>query len=179
MSSRMINYTVVILLVTSISFNYYLYKEKEGYLMQLGADNQRTVRGILNELSEGNTDHMIKTLKEANGDVLLERHIGELRQLSREFHRMSSEMSTIGLLIDDIIKQYYKLKVGVKDGENIEGYKREIEENIQFLESVLSQIDSEFGDNSKVWYQELSGYQTETQKDVWEKFNAFNTQKQH
>ncbi len=143
---------------------------------QLGAENQRTVRVALNVISDENTDYWINTLKEQKGDVYLERHLGELRQLSSEFHGMSGEMSSIGMLIDDIIKQYYELENGIKSGKNIEVYKIAIEENSQFIRMILNQINIEFGENKELWYEELSGFQTETQKEIWEKFKEFDTQ---
>lgn len=58
-------------------FNYYLYKEKIGYLKHIGSENKTTVRMTLNELNERSIDFWFETLREEDGDVLLERHIGE------------------------------------------------------------------------------------------------------
>lgn len=116
-------------------------------------------------------------LERKKGDVYLERHIGELRQLSYEFHRMSDEMSSIGKVIDDMIKHYYELEDSIKSGENIEVTRKVIEENSIFVMVVLTNINSKFGENKKLWYGELSGFQTETQKEVWEKFKEFETKK--
>ncbi|WP_223702072.1 hypothetical protein [Sutcliffiella deserti] len=172
LSNKFIKYTVVFLLIISLGFNYYLYKEKEGYMIQLGVENHLTVARTLNEISDVNTDDWIEILEENKGDVLLERYIGELRRLSREFHGMSG-MTPIGMLIDDTIRQYYALEDGMKSGKNIEVYKRAIEENIQFKKTILSQINSEFGEDEKLWYKELSGFQTKTQKEIQEKFIEF------
>ncbi|WLR52527.1 hypothetical protein LC040_06415 [Bacillus tianshenii] len=166
---KIINYTLVLFLIISLCFNFYLYKEKQHFMAQVGAENQLTVRKTMNKLNETSVDFWVSRLQKEKGDVYLERHLGELRQLSKEFHRMSGEMSAIGMLIDDIINSYSGL-MNKKHGEEVEGYKKEIEEKSKLINRILTQIDSHLGENEKLWYKELSGFQTETQKDVWEEF---------
>jgi len=61
---KLIKYTIILLLIISLAFNYHLYYEKEDYIVQLGAENQQTVRVALHEIREGQTDYWITTLKE-------------------------------------------------------------------------------------------------------------------
>lgn len=173
---KIITITIVLLFIISLGFNYALYKEKEGYIDQIGSQYQRTVRITLSEINDGNTDYWIDTLNEDKGDVYLERHIGELKQLSREFHRMSGEMSGIGMLIDDIINHYYELEHGIKSGKNIAVQKTKIEGKNQLINSILTEIDSELGEDRMRWYKELSGSQTNIQQKVWEKLKEYEEQ---
>jgi hypothetical protein len=173
---KLVKYALIIILIFSLITNFYLYKENKDFKNQLGSENQTTVRMTLHELSEGNTDLWIKTLREENGEVALERHIGELNQYSQIFHRMSGEMSVIGTLIDNLSNHYYQLKDSVRTGRNIEETSLEINKRKQFIEKVLFQVNSDLGDNQKLWYKELSGFDTETQRYVLEKFNEFQSQ---
>jgi hypothetical protein len=173
---KMVKYVFILILITSLGTNYYLYKENTSFLSELGSENQTAVRLTLHELSEGSTDLWIKTLREEHGDVVLERHIGELHQYSRKFHGMSGEMSVIGILIDSLINHYYQLKASVQSGTNIKETSSAINIRIQLLEKLLNQIDSNLGDNQKLWYTELSGFDTKTQSYVLEIFNEFQSQ---
>jgi hypothetical protein len=173
---KLVKYIFILILITSFGTNYYLFNENTSLISEIGSENQTVVRLTLHELSEGSTDLWIKTLGEADGDVVLERHIGELHQYSRKFHGMSGEMSLIGILIDSLINHYYQLKDSVQSGDNIEEISSSINNRIQFIENLLNQINSNLGDNPKLWYKELSGFDTETQRYVLEKFNEFQSQ---
>jgi hypothetical protein len=170
---KIIKYALIIILIFSLISNFYLYNENNGFKNQLGSENQKAVRMTLHELSDGNTDLWIKTLSDENGEVALERQIGELNQYSREFYRMSGEMSVIGALLDDLSNHYYQLKVSVRTEKNIEETSFEINKRKQFIEKLLYQINSNLGDNEKLWYKELSGFDTETQRYVLKKYNEF------
>jgi hypothetical protein len=174
--SKILKYCFRLLLITSLILNYYLYKERENFIIQIGSANQATVRLTLNELGEGNTDYWIEALNEQNGNVRLERHIGELNKLSQEFHKMSGEMSQIGMLLGETINQYYELEDSISKGENIEEHIIAINNRIQFINTILTKIDTDLGEDEKVWYKELSGYETATQKYVWEKFKEYESQ---
>jgi hypothetical protein len=176
LNHKMVKYFLILILVTSLFTIYYLYKENTVLKREIGSENQTAVKLTLHELSEGSTDLWIKTLREEHGDVVLERHIGELHQYCRKFHGMSGEMSIIGILLDSLITHYYQLKSSVQSGSNIEETSSAINVRIQFIEKVLNQIDSNLGDNQKLWYKELSGFDTETQRFVLEKFNEFQSQ---
>jgi hypothetical protein len=173
---NIVKYVLIIILIFSTITNFYLYKENNDFKSQLGSENQTAVRMTLHELNDGNTDLWIKTLRDENGEVALERQIGELNQYSQKFHRMSGEMSVIGTLLDDLSNHYYQLKVSVLTGKNIEETSFEINKRKQFIEKVLYQINSDLGDNPKLWYKELSGFDTETQRYVLEKFNELQSQ---
>jgi hypothetical protein len=176
LNNIIVKYVLFLILITSFIVNYYLYKENVGFINRIGSENLATVRLTLHELDEVSTDLLIETLKEEDGDVLLERHIGELIQFSQKFYRMSGQMSTIGILLDHLINLYYQLEVSVQSGKNIEDYRNEINKSLHFIETVLNQINSDLGDNQKLWYKELSGFDTETQKYVWAKFKQFESQ---
>jgi hypothetical protein len=176
LNNKLVKYVFILILITSLIVNYYLYKENASFMNRIGSENLATVRLTLHELDDGSTDFFIETLKEEDGDVLLERHIGELNQFSQKFHRMSGQMSVIGIVLDHLINLYYQLQVSVQSGKNIEDNRNEINMRLKFIETVLNQINSDLGDNQKLWYKELSGYDTETQKYVWAKFKQFENQ---
>jgi hypothetical protein len=176
LNNKIVNYVLILILITSLIVNYYLYKENVSFMNRIGSENLATVRLTLHELDDGSKDFFIETLKEEDGDVLLERHIGELNQFSQKFYRMSGQMSVIRILLDQLINLYYQLQVSVQNGKNIEDNRNEINKRLKFIETVLNQINSDLGDNQKLWYKELSGYDTEIQKYVWAKFKQFESQ---
>lgn len=81
--SKFITYCLVLFLIISLVFNYYLYKEKESFIIQIGTEHQVTVRSTLHALGGSSADFWSETLKEEDGNVRLERHIGKLHKFSQ------------------------------------------------------------------------------------------------
>ncbi|WP_059173474.1 hypothetical protein [Bacillus sp. FJAT-27445] len=173
---KIFSYCLALFLIASLFFNYYLYKENEGFKIQLGTEYQSAFRLTIHNLGDGSTDFWVETLKEPNGDIQLERYVGELRNYSREFSQMGGQMSAIGMLLDEIIKQYYQLEYGVKNGEDVEDSKKAINSRIQLINTIFTKIEADLGENEKLWYKELSGFQTDTQNYVEEKYREFQLQ---
>ncbi|MCA1029555.1 hypothetical protein LCL95_00755 [Bacillus timonensis] len=85
---------------------------------------------------------------------------------------MSGEMSAIGMLLDETVKQYYDLADNIQKGNNIEKHKIVINNKVQLITTILKKIDSDLGENKKLWYKELSGSDTATQTYMMEKLNS-------
>lgn len=171
-------YGLLIVVFLSIYFNYHLYKENQSFKVRIGSDYQGTVAGTLFRLKEGDVDFWVETLKnEENGDVRLERYIGNLNEIINGYSGMDSKVGIIRIQIKHIISQYRELEKHLNEGKEIEGYKEEINRHITFIREVLKQVQSDLGKdgNEVLWYNELSGDDTKTGNFIWEKYKKFQS----
>ena len=169
-------YGLLIIATLSIFLNYYLYKENQNFKIRMVSDYRATVVKTLSQLNEDDITFWVETLKsEEDGDVRLERYIGNLNEVIQGYNDMNGNISIIGMQIKHITEQYRELEKQLDEGKDIEIYKEEISKNIKFIRDVLTQVQSNLGhdENEVLWYKELSGLETKTGNYIWEKFNNF------
>lgn len=123
-------------------------------------------------LNEGDADVWIETLqKEEDGDVLLERYIGNLNEIANGYRGMSANVQIIDEQIKNIIRQYRELEKNLVEGKDYEVFKEEINKNITFIRTVLEQVVLDLeGEDEVLWYKELSDIETKTGNYIWEQY---------
>ncbi|UOE93320.1 hypothetical protein [Alkalihalobacillus sp. LMS39] len=165
-------YGIVIVLALSMYFNFNLYKENNNFKVSKGAAYQDTVSLTLFYLNEGDVDVWIETLqKEENGDVLLERYIGNLNEIANGYRGMSANVQIIDEQIKNIIRQYRELEKNLVEGKDYQVFKEEINKNITFIRTVLEQVILDLeGEDEVLWYKELSDIETKTGNYIWEQY---------
>jgi hypothetical protein len=126
-------YGLLIVLVSSIYMNYHLYKENLGYKVKIGIDYQVTIAQTLFHLREDDVDFWIKTLQEENGDILLEKHIGNLEAIAQHYHDMSGKIMIIGTQINYISKHYQELIKNVDEEKDYPEIKEALKKHIAFV----------------------------------------------
>lgn len=167
-------YILVVCLIASLIYNYILYKQNESFMIDLGTQYKYAAQNALFQLKEGATDFWLAELNEVYGGVLLERHLGTLQQLSSEFNKMSNAANPIGLMLYSLADNYRTLAKQVYAGDNTDELTQIIEARIHFTRAVLNKMVNDFGDNNKLWYTELSKYDSNTAKYVHEQFKQLN-----
>lgn len=169
-------YGLLIIATLSIYYNYNLYKENQNFKIRMGSDYRATVAKTLSQLNKDDISFWVETLKSGeDGDVRLERYIGNLNEDIQGYNDMNGKVRIIGMQIKHITEQYRELERNLDEGKDIETYKEEISKNIKFIRDVLTQVKSDLGHdkNEVLWYKELSGLETKTGNYIWGKFKNF------
>jgi hypothetical protein len=171
-------YLLLTLFTITLVINFYQYKENEMLKTKLGYAFQRLVRDSIFELEGGNSEVWVNILKEEDGRISLERYIGDLNQLRYQFDITGNKMFVIGMQMDVLKNEYYAMADKLEEGEDIEQNKEKIDQIIDFLVSLLNEVDSISGENEKRWYREFTNEDSRTQKLVWDKFKQYEKQNQ-
>jgi hypothetical protein len=170
----------VLLFVVSLCFNYYQHRQNKNYKLSIGLEYQITFRNTIFDL-EGPSNFWVEELKNDNGDVRLERHIGELQANSINFNKIVGYHRIISDQLQYLSTLYWDLAKAVndKDNENIIELNNKIEEHRNFIIKVLKEVDKNLGENQILWYKELSNPNSKTSNSFWNKFKAFESDKEN
>lgn len=166
---------VLVAMTMSMVFNYLQYKENQSFKIRKGSDFQETVGLTLFRLEGESVDFF---LNEENEDVLLERYLGQLNALSKEYRDMN--INYLGYQIDYVKNQYRELAEDLEAGKEIKEHQENIEQVVNFITDILRDVQMSLGEdgNEILWYRELSKGNSETEKLVRERMDKFfNEQK--
>ncbi|MGM8216602.1 hypothetical protein ACLIA0_13665 [Bacillaceae bacterium W0354] len=179
MLKKILTSVLILLLVVSVGFNYKLYQENKDYKMSIGSDYLMTVRDTLFELSSPDNSYWLEVLEEDHGEILIERHIVELDEIARGFSRMNGKVGVLGDYLKIQSRLYSELvqAVNERDDSKIISTQDEIDRHHQFLSRVLGEVEEEFGEDTYLWYQELSNSDSETSNRIWDEIQVFERQK--
>lgn len=145
--------------------------------MSIGAEYQITVRNTIFDLDVP-SNFWLEELKNENGDVLLERHIGELKANANNVYKIGGKLQIIGEQLHYISKLYWTLEEAVNDGdtEKIVRLHEEILQLRNFVIKVLKDVDGNLGENQIMWYKELSNPDSKTSKRFWDELVKFESE---
>jgi hypothetical protein len=172
----MIKSVFLLLFIVSLTFNYYQHRQNNNFKLSIGSEYLNTVRNTIFDLV-GPSTFWIEELKKDKGDVLLERHIGELQANAINFNKIGGQYQIIGTLLQHISNLYWDLSTAVKnkDNDKIIDLNSQIEEHKNFIIKVLKEIDKNLGDNQILWYRELSNLNSKTSNLFWNELKAFES----
>lgn len=169
-------YGLILITILLTYLNYHLYKENQSFKFGMGSAYRDTVVSTLYQINENDSSFWVETLQnEEDGDVLLERYIGNLNELAKGYDNIDGHIRiVIGSQIRHLSKQYWDLESNIDKGKDIEIQIEEISSNIRFIREVLTQVQSNLDDESETrWYKELSNSESKTVKYIWTAFKNF------
>ncbi|MFS0863833.1 hypothetical protein [Fredinandcohnia sp. 179-A 10B2 NHS] len=145
----------------------------------MGSKYQTTVRNTIFDL-ESPASFWIEELKKKNGDVLIERFIGELISNAHNFTEMGSELRIIGDQLLYLSSLYADLRTAINnvDNDGIVKLNRQIEVHRNFIIYILKKTDNTIGENQLVWYKELSNYDSKTSNLFMKELKEFERNKE-
>ncbi|RSD28828.1 hypothetical protein [Mesobacillus subterraneus] len=140
----------------------------------VGSGYFRDVRSAIFLLEQdGDVDFWVQTLKQAEGQITLERHLSEMTLLGRKFMEMDGKILLIGEQLNLLADQYRELAVNIHNGMSYDHNAEEIIRNSSFLQKVLKEAEAISGENGKKYYQEFTNTDSETSNLVWKEYKKF------
>jgi hypothetical protein len=175
-SRKIVKTLFLILFILSLCFNYYQHRQNNNFKLSIGSEYLIIVRNTVFDL-EGPSTFWIEELKKDKGDLLLERHIGELQANAINFNKIGGYYQIIGVQLQHISNLYWDLSTAVKnkDNDKIIDLNSQIEEHKNFIIKILKEIDKNLGENQILWYRELSNPNSKTSNLFWNELKAFES----
>lgn len=174
MKARRIIYLNFAIIALLIFITIYQYNRIGDFESQLGHDFQRTVRGSIFLLeSDGDPNIWINIMQEKEGEFTLAAHIGEITILSRQYYMMNGKISMIGDMLDSLANQYRELAINLRKGSDYKQNEEQINKDINFLISLLNEIDSISGENGRRYYREFTNSESSTSNLVWKEYKKY------
>jgi hypothetical protein len=166
-----LNFAVIALL---IFITIYQYNRIADFEIQLGHDFQSTVRGSIFLLeSDGDPNIWIKNMQQKEGEFALASHIGELTILSRQYYMMNGKISMIGEMLDSLAEEYHQLALNIKNDLDYTQNIEHINKKIDFLVTLLNNVDSISGENERRYYREFIDSESKTSNLVWKEYKKY------
>lgn len=166
-------FAILLIAIVSLIINYVLYQSNEVLKSRIGTEYQLTVRETLFYVDEGTFDFWEKELKKERSEAQLERYIARLRTLSNQYHRMNGRVSILGTQLDIISDQLVELKHSIDQGIGTENQKNVINNRVYFIHEVLKPLEKSLNENPRLWFNELSNYESNTSTEIWGQFKKF------
>ncbi|WP_142752198.1 hypothetical protein [Neobacillus piezotolerans] len=155
--------------------NFYQYQKNLDFQQSLGASFQNTVRKTIFHLDDP-AGFWQEELKNENGNVALERHRGKLEANADKFNAMGGNMGVMGDQLHYLSKLYWNLAIAVSSGaENTRELNEQIEGHRSFITEALKETNDHLGEDEMLWFNELSNPDSQTSKQFWEEFKAFES----
>lgn len=167
-----INKSVILsfLLIISLVFNYFLYKENSNFKLGRGAEYQLAVRlAIHNDLDEDVFSYIVEELTNGNLSPFeaWERDIASLNSSLQKTGNIHYKV--LGDLLNHIPKQVEELTVrSSKPGNEIDTIKSQM----LYFNEMLSKVEAELDEELMKWYREISNDKSKTSKYVEKQLKA-------
>jgi hypothetical protein len=173
-SIKTLKNVLAVLLVVSLSFNFYQYHQNKNLKQSIGFDYQGTVRNTLFDLDTP-TSFWLEELKKENGDVLLERHIGDLLADASDFNRMGGTFRMLREQLHYISDLYWDLDKAIKQNIEFEivTLHKKIEDHRNLILTILKETENNLGTNNILWFKQLSNPESEASNFLLDEFNAY------
>ncbi|MBT2680125.1 hypothetical protein J7E38_14010 [Bacillus sp. ISL-35] len=174
MKAKKSKYLIIFVLAALILLNIYQYNKISDMEKEAGLEFQRTVRDSI-FLLENDADPTIwiKILNEEDGEFTFASHLGELSNLSRQYHMMNGKISMLGTMWDQLADRYTDLAISVKNGRDYTQTEEEINKDREFLVMFLNDIDSISGESEKRYYRGFSDSKSKTSNMVWREYKKY------
>lgn len=174
MKAKKLLYVNILVIAALILLNIYQYNKIADLEVSLGSDYQRTIRNSIFVLeNDGDPAIWIKFSNEEDGEITLASHLGELTLLGRQYHMMNGKISMIGEILDSLADEYHHLALNIKNNRDYTQNKEEINKKIDFLITLLNNIDSISGENERKYYKEFTDTESKTSNLVWREYKEY------
>lgn len=154
---------VITVFVTMAFINVKTYKDNLYLQSRLGTEYQNIVLNLLNLLTfETSKDFWLEQMESPEGKESLARILSEMDYLSVDLHM--NNMSEVAVQLDILQSQFYCFK---KEGNDFPKESLiELEQNVSILQTVLTGLRSDLGEDSIVWFKEIHDDSSKTHEFI-------------
>lgn len=173
MNTKRMNGILVCLSILFLFISFNLHIENRNFKKSEGSQSYAIVRDTYSTLSQSYADKWEHRVHDENGKALLKAHISDLREHRYNFDFFGYKSGTYEVssslhLISELL--WWLNEKGELSEEEI----AKLDNEVQFLITLLGTIQGDLGSHSIKWYKEFHKKNSRTAQYIKEQYNEFN-----